>query len=198
MSLLLATSREHRVQMVMSWYRIDDPLAHGLNTGYGDPHYAVGLMPTQLTEDEMRAWQELHNLLGADGSERLDVAASRVLRAISERRDYTDVLIDAVIAWENVFGSSQGEPTLRVTGCMARVLAPDPVERAELRTELSSMYALRSKAVHGNSQIKVSDAATCYKALDYAIGLLRVVYRDRSDLLKEKDGTARSIKILME
>ena len=198
MGLLLAVASQHRVQMVMSWYSVDDPLDNGMSAGYGEPQRAVGLVPTQLTDDDIRAWQKWYTLLAADGSDRLDIAISRVLRAISERRDHTDVLIDSVIAWENVFGSSQGEPTLRVTGCMARLLASDPGERARLRTELAGMYALRSKAVHGNSQIKASDAARCYKALDYAIDVLRIVYRDRSDLLEEKDGNARSIKILME
>ena len=80
---------------------------------------------------------------------------------------------------------------------MARLFESDPSEREKLRTELASIYGLRSKAVHGNASLKALVAARCYKALDHAIELLRVIYHDRPDLLKERDGTGRSVKVLM-
>ncbi len=198
MSLLLAVRREHRVQIVPSWQSMDDPLEHVESLGWGDPRQAVGLMPTQLTEAEVADWQEWYRLLGTPGSERLAIAMSRIIRAVAERRDPVDVLIDSVIAWENLFGSSQGEPTLRVTASMALLLEKDVQKRLELRIKLGKIYALRSKAVHGSSQPKPVELSLCYEALEYAIGALKAVFKERPELLKDKDGTGRSLKLILE
>ncbi len=198
MSLLLAVHRSHRVQIVPSWQSIDDPLEHVASQGWGDPRQAVGLMPTQLTEEEVVDWQEWYSLLGKPGSDRLGIAMSRIIRAVAERRDAIDVLIDSVIAWENLFGSPQGEPTLRVTASMALLLKKDPAERVMLREKLASIYKLRSKAVHGSGQPKPVELPLCYEALDYAIGALKAIFKERPDLLLEKDGTGRSHKLILE
>jgi hypothetical protein len=52
----------------------------------------------------------------------------RILRAVSERKEPEDTLIDAVIVWENLFGSSQ-ETTLRVTMSVAWMLGTDSKHR---------------------------------------------------------------------
>jgi hypothetical protein len=197
-SLLLAVTRDHRVQLVPAWQSVDDPLEHMPSMGWHDPRQAVGLMPTQLTGQEVLQWQEWFELLGTPGAERVNIALSRVLRAVGERRDPVDVLIDAVIAWENIFGSSQGESTLRVTASMARLIEDDTAERDALRGRLADIYKLRSKAVHGNGQPKDSELPLCYDALTYAIQTLRKMFRDRPDLLDHKDGTGRSLKLLLE
>jgi hypothetical protein len=197
-SLLLALGREHRVQIVPSWQSIDDPLEHVMSQGWSDPRQAVGLMPTQLTEQEMTAWKEWYDLLGTSGAERVDIALSRIIRAVAERRDPVDVLIDAVIAWENLFGSSQGELKLRITASMARLLADDPKDRLELRKKLGRIYDLRSQAVHGSGKPKPAEIALCSEALDYAIRIVKVVFKKRPDLLEDKEGTDRSMKLLLE
>lgn len=197
MSLLLAVRREHRVQIVPSWQSIDDPLEHMASQGWADPRQAVGLTPSQLTQKEVADWQEWYRLLGTPGSERLGIAMSRVIRAVAERRDPVDVLIDSVIAWENLFGSSQGEPTLRVTASMALLLERDTHKRLELREKLARIYTLRSKAVHGSSQPKPEEITLCYEALDYSINALRVVFKERPELLEDKDGTGRSLKLIL-
>lgn len=197
-SLLLAVTRDHRVQLVPSWQSIDDPLEYVPSMGWDDPRQAVGLMPTQLTEEEVLQWQEWFGLLGTPGAERISIALSRVLRAVGERRDPVDVLIDAVIAWENIFGSSQGESTLRVTASIARLIEDDAAKRDVLRSSLADIYKLRSKAVHGNGQPKDTELPLCYDALTYAIQTLRKIFQHRPDLLDHKDGTGRSLKLLLE
>jgi hypothetical protein len=145
----------------------------------------------------MADWHEWFGLLAAEGSDRIAIAISRIIRATGERRDPVDVLIDSAIAWENLFGSSQGEPTLRVTASMALLLETEPNARAELREKLGRIYTLRSKAVHGSSQPKPSEVSLCYEALDYAIKALKVIFKERPDLLQEKDGTGRSLKLIL-
>jgi hypothetical protein len=197
-SLLLAVTRDHRVQILASWQSVDDPLEYIPSMAWHDPRQAVGLMPTQLTEEEVSQWQAWFGLLGAPGAERIGIALSRVLRAVGERRDPVDVLIDAVIAWENIFGSSQGESTLRVTASIARLLEDDAAKRDALRSRLADIYKLRSKAVHGNGQPKDTELSLCYDALTYSIQTLRKILQHRPDLLDHKDGTGRSLRLLLE
>jgi hypothetical protein len=197
-SLLLAVHRDHHVQIVPSWQNIDDPLAYSASVGWGDTRQAVSLMPTQLIEQEVADWQEWYRLLGMQGSERLTIAVSRIIRAVAERGDAVDVLIDSVIAWENLFGSGQGESTLRVTASMALLLEDDPTERFKLREKLGRIYKLRSKAVHGSSLPRPADVPLCYEALNYAIQALKIMFKERPDLLEDKDGTGRSLKLILE
>ncbi|MCZ2820774.1 HEPN domain-containing protein [Modestobacter sp. VKM Ac-2977] len=196
-SLLLAVRREQRVQIAPSWQSIDDPLDQYPSQGWSDPRQVVGLMPTILSEEEVGEWQTWFGYVASPGSERLAIAMNRIIRATAERRDPVDVLIDSVIAWENMFGSSQGEPTLRVTASLALLLRSDPTERLDLREKLGKIYTLRSKAVHGSSQPKQTEIALCYEALDFAIAALRRIFGDRPDLLTEKDGTGRSLKLIL-
>jgi hypothetical protein len=57
---------------------------------------------------------------------------------------------------------------------------------------------LRSKAVHGSSQPKPAEMALCYEALDYAINALKAVFKERLNLLEDKDGIGRSPKLILE
>lgn len=195
-SLLLATEREHRVQIALSWQNTDDPL-NGPVIGWSDTHAFVGLMPTTLTEDEVERWEEWHSLLSAPGAERINLAVSRVVRATGERRDPVDVLIDSVIAWENLFGTKDGEPTLRVTASLAILLESEPSKRRGLRSELGKIYGLRSNAVHGTAMPKPSETQLCFRALDVAILAIRALLKDRPDVLAEPDGGARSLALIL-
>lgn len=125
------------------------------------------------------------------------LAISRVVRATGERRDAVDVLIDSVIAWENLFGTKDGEPTLRVTASLALLLEPDPAKRRAFRTELGKIYELRSKAVHGTSLPKQAEMPLCFRALDVAILAIRALIKERPDILAESDGGARSLRLIL-
>jgi hypothetical protein len=79
----------------------------------------------------------------------LQIGMRRLLKAAAERDDPVDVLVDAVVAWENLFGSVP-ETVFRVTGAMAILLEPeDLAERADILKQLKTIYDHRSKLVHG-------------------------------------------------
>lgn len=120
-----------------------------------------------------------------------------MVRAAAERREPSDVLIDSVIAWENLFGTKEGEPTLRVTASLALLLESEPEARRKLRTKLASIYTLRSNVVHGNSALNRSQYPLCYEALDIAIRALRVLLSDRVDVLAQRDGALRSLYLIL-
>jgi hypothetical protein len=196
-SLTLAVDRPQRIQLVPTWRFYDDPLGYGLVQSWSDPRTAVELVPTGLTEQEVAEWVSWYALLSNPGLDKINLAITRVLKASAERRDPPDVLVDSVIAWENIFGAREGEPTLRVTASLAILLEPDPALREQLRSRLGKIYGLRSDVVHGNRALDPDDFPMCQEALDVAIRAIRVIAKDRSDLLSLRDGAARSTRLLL-
>ncbi|MFC5266611.1 hypothetical protein ACFPJ1_31225 [Kribbella qitaiheensis] len=106
-------------------------------------------------------------------------------------------MIDSVIAWENIFGTSEGEPTFRVTACLAKLMRESISERRALRKELAEIYRLRSGVVHGSRSIAQPEFAQCERALEVAIDAVRILVDKRSDLLADGDGASRSIAVLL-
>ena len=156
-----------------------------------------GSPPDPMTKDEeveLHAWAD-RMAKGNDAA--LAVAMRRTLSAISERTfSAEDALIDAVIAWENLFGhGAPAEMTFRVTSALAILLEPDASKRPSLRSELGKIYTLRSKVVHG-SAVLVDDKLTEMRdrAIDVAIDALRVIYRDYPRLVSDRD---RGIKLIL-
>jgi hypothetical protein len=197
LSLMLAVRREHRVQLAPTWQYFEDPFDFGRLISWADSTQVVGLMPTQLTSEEVAAWQEWFQLLENPDADRVHLALSRVIQASAERRDPSDVLVDSVIAWENLFGTKDGEPTLRVTASLAILLEQDPTARLALRSKLAKIYTLRSKVVHGSGMPTKHEIALCQEALDVVIRALQVLLRDRTDVLAQPDGGLRSLHLIM-
>jgi hypothetical protein len=197
-SLLLAVQRADRVQILPTWQSVDDPLDTGRSLGWADPRQAGSLMPAQLSVAEMESWRQWFDLLGNPDAERIALAISRLVRATGERRDPVDVLIDSVIAWENLFGTKEGEPTLRVTASLAILLEGDLKKRRKLRTKLGKIYSLRSNAVHGTSMPTQAEIPLCYEALDVGVQAIRVLLKGRVEVLRESDGASRSLNLILE
>jgi hypothetical protein len=124
------------------------------------------------------------------------VAMRRTLSAVAERRSSAeDTLIDAVIAWENLFGTGgTSEMTFRVTTSLALLLEPDPTSRPALRKELSKVYDLRSKVAHGG-EVRPKDHLGERKdrAIDVAIEALRALFEIHPLLLSEPERGMRLI-----
>jgi len=197
-SLMLAAERDHRVQLVPTWRAFDEPLAPGIALSWTDPRHGASFTPTQLTDTEVTAWGEWYNKLNTPNVAKIELALSRILRAVAERREPSDVLVDSVIAWENFFGTREGEPTFRVTICLAKLLEQGTEARLTLRTRLGKIYALRSKVVHGGGTPSVDEYPLCYEALDVAIRAVRVLVDERGDILRLSDGARRSAALLLE
>lgn len=198
LSLLLAIRREgSRPQIVPTWRRIDDPLNAGDMTSWNDAHQATNLMPIQLTSDEMRTWQDCYVKLTTPILKNIHVAASRIVRATGERRDSSDVLIDSVIAWENLFGSGEGETTMRVSTCLALLFEQDFESRKSKQKRLQDIYRMRSRVVHGSGAIGADDVAMCFEALDVAVDTLRKLIDSKSGLLEIANSSERSKYLLL-
>jgi len=129
----------------------------------------------------------------------MDVGMRRLISAVTERLDAADGLVDAVICWENLFGSPS-EAVFRVTGAMAKILEPDnQAERERLVKELKRIYGVRSGLVHGNPKPpKAEDVATDRdSAIRFALAATRRVY-ENPRLLTAENSAIRGSYVLLD
>lgn len=105
--------------------------------------------------------------------------------------------MDSVIVWENLFGTSQGESTFRISAALAWLLAPDVESRLELQAQLKDIYTVRSRIVHGSKADEASLLENANNAVLYSRDALAKLLRDRRDILTLPNGSARSQRLIM-
>ena len=181
-----------------AWHWIADPIAHGRSMSWADHRSSPGLMPTEVSDEECAALRHWCERIEEHWSPTVDIAVRRVLSASQQRTNPSDRLVDSVIAWENLFGTSEGEPRLRISTAMAWLLADSGTARVELQKEIKQLYDDRSKIVHGGSFEEVAIAERANRALDLALSSLRTLFGARTDILALPDGAARSLKLILE
>lgn len=195
--LLALPERQQPTLVVSTWRLIIDPNKIGIIAGWNDPRNVPNLTPQQLTDQDVAKWKEWAILVGEKRQKSVDVAIRRALLAASQRPMPEDKLLDAVVVWENLFGSRQ-ETTMRVAASLAWLLADGATERKEIQSKVAKLYALRSAIVHGSRELTPEEAQTKpNEALMLALDALRKVFRERSDLLEEADSSARSNRLLL-
>jgi hypothetical protein len=180
-----------------AWWWMGDPLSYGRSLGWIDTRASPGLMPHALSDSDcvdLGAWTER---IKAHRTANTDIAVRRVISAAHARGEPADRLVDAVIAWENLFGTSEGEPTLRISSAIAWLLGTNFTSRLQLQAEIRSLYAARSRIVHGASPGQANIGELANRALSLAISALMALFRDYPDLLKLGDGAARSLQLIV-
>ena len=198
LGLMLGVEQEQRATVLQAWSTTLDPLSYSGTSWRHDLAYTAGLVPCRLTKSETSAWQSWIEIVSKHRTAPISVAITRTLRAAMERRDPADALLDAVIAWENLVGTDEGETTLRITTALAWLLGKDATTREELVTKLRKLYKLRSDIVHGSSKVTLELVGQHYQdALNITLEALRVLFRDRPDLLAESTGSARSKRLML-
>ena len=157
----------------------------------------LGRPPTttlhHLTEEECAAISGRAQAMAAVSLDRIDVAVRRLLSAL-ERPTATDGFIDAVIGWDNLFGSREGDSTLRISVAFAYLLGgADLALRKALRSEVKTAYARRSDVVHGaTTQLAPNEAFELRRrAVQLLADALDQLLLERPDLVA-CDGTERS------
>jgi hypothetical protein len=78
------------------------------------------------------------------------IALDRSLSILAAQQEYVYAFIDAVIAWENLFGTGDNQETsYRVSMNMAAVMSDVVAERVLLQRDIKKLYSRRSTIVHG-------------------------------------------------
>lgn len=196
LSLLLSSTGDTKLLPRQVARYVADPLKHG-GTSLWDPAFPSVPSGSVKREhhDTIREW---HDLISRKHLPSLDIGMRRLLSAATARTDAIDAFVDAVICWESLFGVKT-ETTFRVTGSIAKILEPNEyAARESLHKELKDLYARRSQLVHGGTEPPASEVARMRdRAIEVAADCLRVLYRDRADLL-ELPPDQRGARLLLE
>jgi hypothetical protein len=195
LGLLLAIDESPRALVLPTWLFVIDPLG---NTSYGWNDWRhTSFSPRTLDAEAVVDWKQWIERIAAKRKPGIGIAVRRALLAAAERQSPEDVLVDAVVVWENLFGSSQ-DTTMRVTGALAWLLATDVAGREQKQRRLKEIYRLRSKTVRGAHQMTTQEIQTCpQEALDVALDALRKIFEVRPDLIDLTDSNARSNRMLL-
>lgn len=152
--------------------------------------------PIELTHTEKDQWQIWLERVREIDLKRIGVAPARLLRAVAERTDFADALIDAVIVWEALFGDKI-ETTFKVTTAIVRLLGRTPEERRAIKKEVTQLYEQRSLIVHGQGgHIDQHDASQ--RAIALSIRCLKALIEHRPDLVSKTSGERVSALVVME
>jgi hypothetical protein len=100
------------------------------------------------------------------------------------------------MVWEYLFGTSN-EITFRVSATLAKLLEDNKAARRTLRKELSDIYAVRSRLIHGNVVDDSVVRKACVRAIDIAVQAVRACYRKGREWLSLRS-SERSDVILLE
>ena len=142
---------------------------------------------------ELERWAGIVN---QEHVEEIDIAAKRLVSAVAHRTNKTDALIDAVMVWENLLGTSN-EVTFRVSAALSKLIETDSTRRMEVKKNLSSIYSVRSRVVHGSQVDANKVASASSEAIETAVNSLRESYLKGKDWLSLKSNE-RSDQILLE
>jgi hypothetical protein len=176
-----------------TWTEIEDPLSWG-GASWRDPS-RITLVPRELTSEEALQWADWVRLVDRERVPSIDVAVRRTLLA-TERGDPVDGLVDAVMAWENLFGSKI-EVAHRVSASLAWLISSDVAERRTVYRDAARIYNLRSRIVHGSHVASEVCQRERLLALTFSRRAFRALF-SRTELLRNfRDGTARSESLLL-
>lgn len=190
---LLLSSAQPAPSVYPTWRAVLEPLSFGRTIGWDDPARAVGLHPTRLTDSEVAAWQEWVDRVSAH-RQHISIAVRRILLAINERTRPEDVILDAVIVWENLFGVDERNGTTEaVTDALACLLHSSEPGRNDARRLYRTIYGRRSDIVHGARTLEDQTLrSTASDAVSVAVAALQHLFEHRPDILALTNSARRN------
>lgn len=193
---LIPSKQDDPVLAQRSWTAVFEPTSIAPTSSWLSREYNLRIRPRTLLSEEVDDWRRFLERAVAADLTHVRIAVKRTLQALGERSEFHDILIDSVMAWENLFGA-RSDTLLRVTGSLAVLLGGDSADRQALLKEFKSLYDLRSAIVHGSAEIGPDDAVRSDRATKIALSAIRTLLISRQDLLDEPDGARRSNRLLV-
>lgn len=156
LALLLAQT-DSPAKPTRPWFlAMMQPLGHGSSSGSFRQFRKGPVFSEPVEVKALERWLKL-----VKDPQLSAIAINRAISMTSRLTDHVDAFIDAVIVWENIFGTGDvQELGFRVSMTMACVLDTDPENRAGLQQEIKQLYNLRSRVVHGGRPLASNEAQT--------------------------------------
>ena len=149
------------------------------------------------TEEECQRLEELVTSLEDVDFTRIQLTANRFLKAVIDRADPEDSLIDAVIGLESLFGG-RSDIAFSLASGVSKLLGNNKAEREEIFSDVKKIYTARSNVVHGK-EMKLRNDVTALRAsaLSYLQRCFVELLENRQDLL-ELDSTSRVRTLILD
>ncbi|MDT7041157.1 HEPN domain-containing protein [Candidatus Nitronereus thalassa] len=186
LTFALALERNPPVGITPAWTLIVDPISLGTNISWSNKlrspvqHYLL----SAGSSESLKHWSSTIN---SSNDETIRIAIRRILSAINERTNPIDGFVDAVIAWENLFGGND-ELSFRISISISKLLKDLPKDRLGLQKKIVKFYNYRSQIVHGVIEISHEDAVQKRnECLEIALSTLRKLYEEHNDLIEDPD-----------
>jgi hypothetical protein len=149
-------------------------------------HHPEILFPTQPwvrpSEHEIKEAERWARKLEQNRNGKLQIAERRLVSAIAQRTERADALVDAVIAWENLVGTTP-DTEEKVTTALSNLLESAPAARIALKEKLKGIYETRSRVVHGDMAEGESVSTASIEAIDVGLRALRALHDLSGDWL---------------
>jgi hypothetical protein len=197
LAFALAITRPTRPIIYTMWAKAILPVGRMEPQPLTDPRFMAQRMPTVLSAEEAASWKYWVDVVTGAEINHLKIAMTRTLKALTERLDPSDRLIDAVIAWEALFGATN-ESTLRVSASLARLLHPSDAERESAQKNYQKIYQARSNIVHANKTKTTIAQVDEYgrAAIEASLKTMRLIFATYDKLLP-LESSARSTQVLL-
>lgn len=171
-----------------------DPSSHTPHQQW--PFGGIPGAPLQVRADTIEMLERWAGIVESSVNSSIALGANRTVLA-SQRLDPVDAFVDTIIGWENLFGSRQGDATLRVAGSFANLLSTSATEATALFRQARELYGLRSEVVHGSRELDPEEAQASFRqSFDLLLRAFRRIFTDRQDILKMDSGQ-RSQRLLI-
>ena len=142
------------------------------------------------TEEECQRLEEVARALESVDFSRVEIAASRFLKAVIGRAGAEDSLIDAVIGLESLFGG-RAEIAFSMASGVSNLLGKDRAEREQIFAEIKTIYNARSDVVHGRAPKQRDDVRSLRAAALYYLKRCLVELLETRPELLELDTACR-------
>ena len=194
--LLLACTGEASAATTATWRRVNDPTSM-FAVSWSYPVSVPGLALDGGVQEELGRWS---SLIETNYDNTLNLAVRRTLLAVTGSDEPGDALVDAVIALESLFGTGHTEVGFRLSTALAWLFEDDPAARYTRQQEITGLYELRSKIVHGSTSSRKLRteklAVKAERAAQLAVDALRTLLADRPELIRA--GSERGRQLVLQ
>lgn len=178
---------------VPTFFEVGFPLINPGNFGHSDGSPGDYILIDEGSKVKLVDW---YGVLSNKDLEQVRTPLKRLQYAVFERRNPEDAIVDAIIAWEGMFGE-KGETRFKLTASIAKFLHSGS-EREKQLGRLKKLYDIRCQLVHsGTSELLQKENIRDVRAEVINIGLECVIKIIKNDRLLSMSSEKRIKAILV-